>query len=106
MRLTEKSVFPRDKVGRNYTSVQEPHHYNKGSYRPVSVLFLPCISKLFEGVLMDELQCHFNPLVFDHMSGFRKGDSCQCVLTNFIETSMAKFDSKPKNMFLFFRLFG
>ncbi len=88
----EKSV--RAKVGRNLVTplYQKGDIYDKDHYRPVSVL--PCVSNLFEGFLIDQLQCHFNPLLSDHMSGFRKGHSCQSILTNFVETCKAKLDSK------------
>ncbi len=66
--------------------------HDKCNYGPVSVL--PCISLVLEGILIDQLHCHFKPLISDHLSGFRKGHSCQSVLTNFVETCKEKFDSK------------
>ncbi len=36
------------------------------------------------------VHCHFKPLFLDHLSGFRKGHSCQSVLTNFVETCTEK----------------
>ncbi len=39
--------------------------YDKGNYWPVSLL--PCISQVFEGVQIGQLQCHFNPLLSYHM---------------------------------------
>ncbi len=48
---------------------------------------------MFEGVLIDQLHCHFKPLFSDHLSGFRKSRSCQCVLTNFAERCKEKLDS-------------
>ncbi len=74
------------------TPLHKKDIHDKCNYRPVSVL--PCISKLFEGVLLDQLHCHFKPLFPDHLSGFRKGHSCQSVLTHFVETCKEKRDSK------------
>ncbi len=62
--------------------------HDKGNYRPISVL--PCISKIFESILTDQLQCHFSSLFCYLISGFRKGHSCQSVLTNFVETYVSK----------------
>ncbi len=71
----QKSVLPSElKLAEITHLYKKGDIYDKGNYRPDGVL--PCVSKLFEGVLIDQLQCHFNPLLFHHMSGFRKGHSC------------------------------
>ncbi len=36
--------------------------------------------------LIDQLHCHLKPLFSDHLLGFRKGHSCQILLTNFVES--------------------
>ncbi len=64
----------------------------KRNYRPVSIL--PCISKIFEGILIDQLQNYFEPLMSTQMSGFRKGFSCQTVLTDFIEMCKKYLDAE------------
>ncbi len=57
---------------------------SKVNYRPISIL--PCLSKIVEGILIDQLRNYIEPLMSNKMSGFRKGFSCQTVLMDFIET--------------------
>ena len=62
----------------------------KKNYRPVSIL--PCISKIFESVLIDELNVFFIDLFSVNLSGYRKQYSCQHVLMNFIENCKKHLD--------------
>ena len=63
----------------------------KDNYRPVSVL--SSMSKIFEGVIVDQLskyfECHLSPYV----SGFRKCYDCQGVLIRFTETIKSHLDN-------------
>ena len=65
---------------------------DKQNYRPVSVL--PTISKIFENVLISQLNKHFDSIFSPHMSGFRKNFSCEHVLTNFIESAKRALDDQ------------
>ena len=56
---------------------------DKRNYRPVSVL--PCISKIFEGIIVDQLSLYFEQLFSPFLSGFRKSHSCQSVLLRYID---------------------
>ncbi len=56
----------------------------KENYRPVSVL--PALSKIFEGVLVDQLSEYFKQHLSPYVSGFRKGHDCQSVLIRFNES--------------------
>ncbi len=62
------------------------------NYRPISIL--PCISKLFENIINEQLgafmENHFSPL----LSAFRKGYSCASVLTRLVEDWKAALDNK------------
>ena len=88
---------------------------NKQNYRPVSTL--PCLSKIFEGVLVAQLTTYFNQIFSPYLSGFRKQHSCQTVLLRYVEnckinldngkvygsllSDMSKaFDSLPHKLFL------
>ncbi len=87
----DKCVFPSCRKKADVTPIHKKGViHDKGNYRPESVL--PCISKIFESILTDQLQCHFWFLFSDLMSGFRKGYSCQSVLANFVETFEQKLD--------------
>ncbi len=57
---------------------------NEGNYKPVSIL--ACIPKMFESILIDQLDSYISPLMSTRMSVFRKGYSCQTVLTDIVET--------------------
>ena len=64
---------------------------DKKNYRPVSIL--PCISKIFEGILIDQLKVYFEGVLSPHLSGFRKGYNCQSVLLNFVEKCKVNLDN-------------
>jgi hypothetical protein len=65
---------------------------DKTNYRPVSVL--PCLSKLFESVYVDQLSVYFENHFVSVLSGFRKSHNCQHVLLNFIEKCKNVLDNK------------
>ena len=51
---------------------------DKRNYRPVSII--PTVSKIFEKVMLEQLNVHFDPILSPYiMSGFRKGYSCENV---------------------------
>ena len=72
--LKKAEIVPLFKKGDNH---------KKENYRPVSIL--PCISKIFESVLLDQLSRYFESFLSDYVSGFRKQHSCQSVLLRFVE---------------------
>ncbi len=63
----------------------------KENYRPVSVL--PALSKIFEGVLVDQLTGYFKQHLSPYVSGFRKGHDCQSVLIRFTESVKRHLDN-------------
>ena len=65
---------------------------NKANYRPVSTL--PCMSKIFEGVLVKQLSMYFEMKFSPHLSGFRKEFSCQSVLLNYVENCKSNLSKK------------
>ena len=64
---------------------------NKNNCRPVSVL--PCMSKVYEGVLVEQLNTYFNDIFSPYLSGFRKHHSCQNVLLRYVERCKQFLDS-------------
>ena len=64
---------------------------SKSNYRPVSIL--PCISKIFESIIMNQMNTYMEPLLAPEMSGFRKGHSCQHVLLKFVEDTYSSLDN-------------
>ena len=65
---------------------------NKANYRPVSTL--PCMSKIFEGVLIKQLSTYFEMKFSPHLPGFRKEFSCQSVLLNYVENCKSNLSKK------------
>ena len=65
---------------------------DKRNYRPVSIL--PTVSKIFEKVMLEQLNVHFDPILSPYMSGFRKGYSCENVLLHFVESAKSALDDK------------
>jgi exonuclease III len=65
---------------------------SKANYRPVSIL--PTLSKLFEGILADQLSSYMDPIFNPMLSGFRRGFGCHSVLTKLIEDWKAALDKR------------
>ena len=65
--------------------------WDKKNYRPISVL--PCLSKILESVIREQLSTYFEKHFSPLLSGFRKGHSCEHVLYNFTETCKAAMDN-------------
>ena len=55
----------------------------KGNYRPVSVLTI--ISKLYESVMNDQMTEHFIEILEDLLCAYRKGHSCQALLSKCVD---------------------
>lgn len=80
----QTSCFPDDLKAAEVTPIfKKDNRLSKTNYRPISVL--PCLSKLFEGMYVDQLSEFFETLFVPEVSGFRKGHNCQHVLLNFVE---------------------
>ena len=61
---------------------------DKTNYRPISIL--PTVSKVFEGILFNQLQRCSNKFLSPVFCGFRKGYFTQCALISLIFPKMAK----------------
>ncbi len=55
----------------------------RDNYRPISVL--TCFSKIFEGLMADQICKYFEPILSSYVSAFRKGYSCQSLLLKMTE---------------------
>ena len=56
---------------------------DKKNYRPISVL--PCMSKIFESVLVEQLSEFFKTTFSKNLSGYRKRHSCESILLKLVE---------------------
>ena len=50
---------------------------DKVNYRPVSIL--PAISKIYEGLLAEQMTCHFQGIFDNYLSAFRNTYGCQSI---------------------------
>ena len=77
------SNFPPNlKMGNLSPVYKKNDNMSKGNYRPVSVL--PTISKIFEGILADQLSNFLETVSHPFTATFRKHPTCQSVLIRFI----------------------
>ena len=58
------------------------------NYRPISVL--PCISKIFEKLLIGQLRLYFNDIFSQYLSSYRSGYGCEDVLIHFVSLCKKK----------------
>ena len=70
----------------------------KKNYRPVSVL--PCLSKVFESILIEQMTAFFDSIFSKYMSGFRKNHNCQDVLIRLVENCKTSLDNNKVNVVL------
>ena len=80
----ETNVFPRYNKNAEVTPIyKKSDQLAKENYRPVSVL--PSTSKIFEGILCDQLLNFMSPSLSNDLSAYRKKYSCNNVLVKCIE---------------------
>ena len=61
------------------------------NYRPISIL--PCLSKVFEKVVVTQLNAYFENIFSPFLSGFRQGHNCQNVLMRLVENCKHRIDN-------------
>ena len=57
---------------------------DNSNYRPVSVV--PSLSKLFESIVLDQINVFLRSVASKHLWDFRQGHSFQTALVNLVET--------------------
>ena len=86
------SIFPsslkKAEIGPQY---KKKDHLHSGNYRPLSIL--SSISKIFEGILSDQLIQFFNEIFSPFLSAYRKGYSCNTILLDLVETWRCSLDN-------------
>ena len=91
-RSITEHVFPAGLKYANVTPIfKKDDNLDKKNYRPVSVL--PCMSKVFEKVMISQLMSYFEDIFSPCISGFRRGHSCETVLLRFIDDIKTGLDS-------------
>ena len=64
---------------------------NKQNYRPVSIL--SCVSKVFERLLIEQLELYFSTIFSPFLTGYRKHHGCQDVLVHFVTICQKALDN-------------
>ena len=76
--------FPHDLKLANVSPVfKKKDNLDKVNYRPVSIL--PAISKIYEGLLAEQMTCHFQGIFDNYLLAFRKTYGCQSILLKLVE---------------------
>ena len=71
---------------------KEGSRFAKANYRPISKL--PCLSKVFEMAMYDQIQGHMSDFLSPLLSGFRKGYSSQHALMQMLNSWQKSLDNK------------
>jgi hypothetical protein len=88
-----EGVFPEEMKMAVVTPVfKKKDPLDKANYRPVSIL--STTSKIFEGVIADQLNSYFESIFSPYLCAFRKGFSCQTLLLRMIEDWKKSLDDK------------
>ena len=88
----KSAKFPTDmKRADVYPIYKKSDSMNKCNYRPVSVL--SSLSKIFEGLMNDQMVHFFNDVLSSLLCAFRKNYSCQSLLFKIIENWKSALDN-------------
>ena len=88
-----QSQFPQElKLADVSPIFKKKDNLDKANYRPVSIL--PSISKIFEGIMADQMTHHFETIFDNFLSAFRKTYGCQSLLLRIIEDWRHALDNK------------
>jgi hypothetical protein len=83
-RCISDSIFPDDLKKANLSPIfKAKEMLIKENYRPISIL--PILSKIYEGILNDQLQDYFEDILSILLSAFRKRYRCQAILLKVVE---------------------
>jgi len=86
-----QNVFPQCMKKANITPVYKKNDkLCVDNYRSINLL--PILSKIFESVILQQINSHADTFFHKSLSGFRKMHGCQDVLANFVEKSRALLD--------------
>ena len=86
--IVDRSIFPDElKLAEIIPIHKKDSTTDKANYRPISLL--PVISKVFERLIMKQIEPFINNHLSKFLCGFRKGYSCQYALLNMIRAWQA-----------------
>ena len=85
-KITEKSEYPTQwKISEVKSALKKGSNLERGNHRPLSLLSIP--SKIYEGVIGDELDNHFvkGGISSVHQWGFKQGKSTETLMLHLTE---------------------
>ena len=91
--MTDQSTFPdQAKISSVTPAFKKDDKMDKTNDRPISVL--PCLSKILEKVIFEQMADYFESIFSPYLSGFRKRYGCQHVLMRMTENWRKSLDHK------------
>ena len=87
----EKNVSNELKIADITPIFKKENPLDKTNYRPISIL--PTVSKIFERILFNQVQCFSNKFLSPLLYGFRKGYSTQYALINLLQKWQNSLDA-------------
>ncbi len=83
--------FPQDlKLAELAPVFKKDDNLDKTKYRPVSIL--PCVSKVMERIINNQMYEYFNEILMKHISAYRNAHSTQTILVSAVETWKSALD--------------
>ena len=91
--MTDQSTFlDQAKISSVTPAFKKDNKMDKTNYRPISVR--PCLSKIVEKLIVEQMADYFESIFSPYLSGFRKSYGCQHVLTWMTENWRKLLDHK------------
>ena len=82
--MIDPPTFPdQAKISSVTPAFKKDDKMDKTNYRPISVV--PCLSKILEKVIFEQMADYFESIFSPYLSGFRKRYGCQHVLMRMTE---------------------
>ena len=89
--MTDQSTFPdQAKISSVTPAFKKDDKMDKTNYRPISVL--PCLSKILEKIIFEQMEDYFESIFSPYLCGFRKRYGCQHVLMQMTENWRKSLD--------------
>ena len=93
--VVDSSIFPDElKLAEIVPAHKKKSTMDKSNYRPISLL--PIVSKVFERLIVKQIQPFVDSFLSKYLCGFRKGYSCQHSLLNMIRKWQSTLNTSGK----------
>ena len=92
MMIDQSTFLDQAKISSVTPAFKKDGKMDRTNYRPISVL--PCLSKILEKVIFEQMADYFESIFFPYLSGFRKRFGCQHILMRMTENWRKSLDHK------------